>query len=99
GASKLQHDPGKLPVANEQVRATAEEFVWDAAPIEQAEEAGDRFVLVNAEEVGRTSDAQGRDRGHGDTELKLDAKLSNHRNELRVNEAHGVTAAPCQEEP
>ena len=58
GVTKLQHDPRQFAVADEQVRAAAEELVGHAVRVEQVQQIRNAFVLFDAKQIGGAADAE-----------------------------------------
>ncbi len=55
---KLQHYEWQFSVDDEKVRASTQEFVWDAVAVQQIQQIRDGIVAIDAYEVGGAADTE-----------------------------------------
>src|SRR5260370_22098232 len=96
GTDELQDHPGQFPITYEQVRASTEELMRDVVRIEKIQEIGKTFVLLDAEQVRGTADAQRSQLGKSSAVLQLHVELRKLGNDVRIKNAHEVSNAPFQ---
>src|SRR5438874_1717285 len=56
--NKLQNHPRQFAITYEQVRAATEELVRNVVHVEQTQQVREAFVLLDAQQVRRSTDAQ-----------------------------------------
>jgi hypothetical protein len=95
----LQNHPWKLSIAYQEIRATAQELMRNLVRIEQTQEIRKTFVLLDAEEVRRTADAQRSKVSKGGTAPKLDVNLCKFGDNPWITNAHDASDAPFPTEP
>ncbi len=96
---ELQDHPGQLPITDQQIRASAEELVWDMVRVEQIQEIRKVFVFLDPEHVRRPADAQRSKAGKGGALPQLDMDLRQRGNDIGITDAHEAPDAPFPAEP
>src|SRR6266568_6893051 len=97
--NKLQDHPGQLPITHEQVRASAEELVWNMVRVEEIQKLRKAFVLLDAQQVRRPADAQRSQVGKSGAMLRFDVDLVESGHDSGITNVHEGSDAPFTAKP
>ena len=86
---QVQRHPGKLPVANEDVRTTTQKTVGDSLRREQAHDFRDRLEFPENQQIGRAPNAERGSFGHRNAGSEFDPESRQLRRNRSVAYPHG----------